>query len=113
MAATYTLNVMLDAAELQDMKESGYSLCIAKKVNNKYNVVWQGTSSVLVKHILFIPLNHISRFLENTRFQWTEQYGVFGQAGFTSGALVDTSTNTVPIQFGMLAHPYFTIFPSR
>lgn len=46
MATTYTLKIVLDAAEIQDLKEGKYSLCIAKKVNNKYNVVWHGTSSV-------------------------------------------------------------------
>lgn len=46
MATTYTLQVDLDTTQVALMKQSGYSLCLAKKVNNTYNVVWQGVSLV-------------------------------------------------------------------
>ncbi|KAF9455894.1 hypothetical protein BDZ94DRAFT_1241923, partial [Collybia nuda] len=83
MSTTYTLHIDLDDTELATLKSSGYSLCIAKKVNNAYNVVWQGIS-----------------FLSKNTFEWTEDYAVFGQVDFTSGALVSEATNILPIALG-------------
>ncbi len=50
--ATYTLTVNVDSADLVPLKEAGYKLCIAKRVNDKYDVVWSGSEYVL--HILYI-----------------------------------------------------------
>lgn len=44
--ATYSLNVLIDDAELTALKTSGYSLCVAKNVNGQFNVVWKGIQFV-------------------------------------------------------------------
>ncbi|KAF9455496.1 hypothetical protein BDZ94DRAFT_1316168 [Collybia nuda] len=83
---TYTLHVDLDNTQLNILQNSGFSLCIAKKVNNMYNVVWNSTS-----------------FIEKNTFQWTEDYALFGQVGFTSSALISAATNILPIEFRQTA----------
>ncbi|KAK7033904.1 hypothetical protein VNI00_012528 [Paramarasmius palmivorus] len=64
--ATYTLKLHIDPNQLQTMKRLNYNLCIAKKVNGVYTVVWQGDQQYLV---------------DNT-FEWTENYQVFGTNTF-------------------------------
>ncbi|KAF9456673.1 hypothetical protein BDZ94DRAFT_1275126 [Collybia nuda] len=81
--ATYLLNIVIDDAELKALKSSGYSLCVAKNVNGQFNVVWKG--------IQFLAFNTI---------EWTEQYQVFGEIGFTSGHPVKSGTNASSIQYG-------------
>ncbi|THG92689.1 hypothetical protein EW026_g8302 [Hermanssonia centrifuga] len=44
--ATYTLTVNVDSADLGPLKEAGYKLCTAKRVNDKYNVVWSGAEYI-------------------------------------------------------------------
>jgi len=66
------------------LKENKYHLCISKKVNDTYNVVWNST-------ILF-PCNNV--------FEWTEQYGVFGSSKNQTGHVVKNSTNIRNIQLG-------------
>lgn len=39
----YALNVRIDPAALPILIKAGYKLCIAKKVNNSYSVIWQGS----------------------------------------------------------------------
>jgi len=80
---TYSLTVNIDSTQYPVLKNSGYNLCIAKKVNGVYNVVWSGTT-----------------FLQNNFFQWVEDYQVFGQLTFTPGALVRAQTLDQDIQFG-------------
>lgn len=46
--ATYSLNVLIDDAELTALKTGGYSLCVAKNVNGQFNVVWKGIQFVFL-----------------------------------------------------------------
>lgn len=40
------------------------------------------------------------RFLAFNTVEWTEQYQVFGEVGFTNGRPVKSGTNARPIQYG-------------
>jgi len=80
---TYTLQVNIDPSIFPTLANAGYKLCIAKKVNNQYTVVWSGTT-----------------FLVKNTFQWTEEYQMFCTQKFTAGALVSASTVDQPIQYG-------------
>ncbi|KAK7033903.1 hypothetical protein VNI00_012527 [Paramarasmius palmivorus] len=82
--ATYTLNVFIDTNQLQLMKDLGYNLCIAKMFNDTYTVVWKGDML----------------YLQNNRFQWKEEYEVFGANTYEVGLLVENATNFEPIKFG-------------
>lgn len=42
----FNLTVTIDTAILPTLIDGGYKLCIAKKVNNQYTVVWQGSKWV-------------------------------------------------------------------
>lgn len=64
---TFTLNVEIDPLEMPVLKGSQYNLCVAKKVNGVYNVVWSGQQD----------------YLENNEFQWQESYQVLGTNTFT------------------------------
>ncbi|KAI0633776.1 hypothetical protein C8Q77DRAFT_1057829 [Trametes polyzona] len=68
--STFNLSVTIDTGILPTLVQAGYKLCIAKKVNGAYTVVWQG-----------------SNILVNNQFSWTAQYQVFGSIPFKSGAL--------------------------
>ncbi|TFK32273.1 hypothetical protein BDQ12DRAFT_716514 [Crucibulum laeve] len=82
--AEYTLNVQIDPEDLQTLKESKYNLCIARKVNGVYNVVWSGDA----------------QYLANNKFSWVDEYQVFGINKFKAGALVKASTNPHDIESG-------------
>ncbi|KAL1945720.1 hypothetical protein VTO73DRAFT_1722 [Trametes versicolor] len=81
--ATFTLTVNIASADITALKQAGYNLCIAKKVNNTYNTVWRGGS-----------------FLARNTFQWTSRYAVFGTETFAEGALVTAATESPEIKFG-------------
>ncbi|KAG7091917.1 hypothetical protein E1B28_008312 [Marasmius oreades] len=80
----YSLKVYISDESLTALKEYGYRLCIAKEVNGKYNVVFQGVSKLL---------------FQNT-FQFEDYYRVFGTNKFADGALIDASTKKYPIMGG-------------
>ncbi|KAJ7752632.1 hypothetical protein B0H16DRAFT_1243015, partial [Mycena metata] len=63
-----------------------YKLCISKKVNNGYSVVWAG-----------------SGFGVQNTFRWEEEYQLFAQTTFKEGALVEAKTNVVDMVYGQHA----------
>ncbi|KAJ6568851.1 hypothetical protein B0H19DRAFT_938570 [Mycena capillaripes] len=86
MSNTFTLHVNVAPDQVQLLKTAGYQLCISKKVNNDYCVVWQG-----------------SAFNAVNTFQWVEQYQVFASNTFENGALVQATSAPVAIAFGQTA----------
>ncbi|KAJ7456022.1 hypothetical protein B0H11DRAFT_1739596 [Mycena galericulata] len=86
MSNTFTLIVKIDPQQVTLLKEAGYSLCISKKVNNVYCVVWQSMS-----------------FSVTNTINWTESYQTWASVKFAEGALVRAETNAVPIAFGQTA----------
>ncbi|SPQ25513.1 86d7d136-d8f3-4032-b247-2e46fde6a79f [Thermothielavioides terrestris] len=93
MAQVYTLNVLIDNAVLA--LHSKDSLCIAKKVNGVYDVVFQGAAPV--------PSGDQKLLLANNQFQWTEEYRVFLTQSFGNGVMISHSTTPVEISFGQVA----------
>ncbi|KAH9851400.1 hypothetical protein C2E23DRAFT_886576 [Lenzites betulinus] len=83
---SYTLTVVVNSADIPILKAAGYKLCLAKKVNNSFNVIWQG-----------------GNFLYRNTFTWSAKYQVFGSNDYTNGALVEAATETVNIQYGQTA----------
>ncbi|PPQ64860.1 hypothetical protein CVT26_002578 [Gymnopilus dilepis] len=83
LAQTFNLTVQISDNQLTNLKDLGYNLCIAKKVNQNYTVVWSGNQS----------------YLSNNIFEWEESYQVFGTNTFQNGALVNVATNQVDIAF--------------
>jgi len=79
---TYTLNVNIDPTVFPVLKQS-YNLCIAKKVNGTYNVVWQGGT-----------------FEEKNVFSWVESYQTFATQTYAQGLLVSASCIPENIQAG-------------
>ncbi|KAI0633822.1 hypothetical protein C8Q77DRAFT_1117258 [Trametes polyzona] len=73
-------------SDIASLKAGGFRLCLAKKVNNTFNVVWQG-----------------GNFLYNNLFTWNSQYQVFGSNHYNEGTLVQASTEVVNIQPGLTA----------
>ncbi|KAK4183267.1 hypothetical protein QBC35DRAFT_467432 [Podospora australis] len=88
--ATYTLNVEIDNRVLA--LHSKDSLCIAKKVNGTYDVVFQGAAP--------IPTGDQQLLLGNNTFQWTEEYRVFLTQSFGNGVFISHATDPVDIRFG-------------
>jgi hypothetical protein len=86
LAATQkTVKIQIASADLTRLKQSGYKLCFARKVQNEdYNVVWQSYTN----------------YLSNSTFSWTPQYQLFGSNVFQAGLEVDVSTNLVSIGLG-------------
>jgi hypothetical protein len=82
--ATYILQVNIDPGMLPFLRDGGYYLCIAKKVNEKYNVVWSGQRDFLAANI----------------YQWKENYQVFGIQSFKQGDIVKPVTAEQDIAFG-------------
>ncbi|KAG7094765.1 hypothetical protein E1B28_005581 [Marasmius oreades] len=80
----YGLKVYISDESLTALKEYGYRLCIAKEVNGKFNVVFQGVNKLL---------------FQNT-FRFEDRYRVFGTNTFSDGALIEASTKKNPILGG-------------
>ncbi|TFK35756.1 hypothetical protein BDQ12DRAFT_668379 [Crucibulum laeve] len=80
----YTLVVEIANNQMETLKEGGFNLCVAKKANGAYTVVWSGKSD----------------YLHENTFSWEEDYQVFGLNKFKLGALVKAETNEVDIAFG-------------
>jgi len=85
----FTLTVNIGKQSYQALKEGGYKLCICKKVNGVYDIVWSGTADFEK---------------DNNVFQWTESYAVFGIEGSGSETHEVGSTNTgiQPIDFNQV-----------
>jgi hypothetical protein len=78
MSKTKEIRVQIATNDLQALKQSGYNLCFAKKVNNSFNVVWKSSSNYLAVNL----------------FSWTAQYELFGSNTFQNGVVVRSVTNT-------------------
>lgn len=85
--ATKTVTVEVDSNILKTLKDSGYSLCFAKKVGDTYNVVWSSSTG----------------FLSNNDFSWQPQYQLFGTNTFQAAVVVKATTNTQNIQLGQIS----------
>ncbi|KIK52899.1 hypothetical protein GYMLUDRAFT_265291 [Collybiopsis luxurians FD-317 M1] len=81
----YNLDVLIDKEQLQLLLDNSYTLCIARKVNDQYNVVWKSIKDLK---------------LEDNRFEWANKYQVFASNTFKAGALVEAVSNDEPIQYG-------------
>ncbi|THG96720.1 hypothetical protein EW026_g5164 [Hermanssonia centrifuga] len=81
---TYTLTISVNPDDISNLQNAGYRLCIAKRVNNKYTVVWWsgGVSTA-----------------RNT-FAWDAEFQVFGALRFQQGLRVRPDTNAQEIKFG-------------
>lgn len=80
-----TINIGDDDFDM--LKDGGYSLCFAKKVNGAYNVVWQSADE----------------YLQSNTFSWVPMYRLFGSNKFVGNQRVAVSTNTQPIELGQQA----------
>ncbi|TFK33674.1 hypothetical protein BDQ12DRAFT_766366 [Crucibulum laeve] len=69
---------------MEVLKSGGFNLCVAKKVNGAYTVVWSGKND----------------YLHKNTFAWEEDYQVFGSNQFKVGALVQAETNEEDIAYG-------------
>lgn len=79
-----TVTIKIDGSDLENLKEEGYKICFAKKVNDGYNVVWQSESGY---------------YASNT-FSWKPLYQLFGSDEFEGDVTVSVSTNVVDIGLG-------------
>lgn len=87
MTMSKTVNIILDATTLKELKSSDYKLCFAKKVGEfDYNVVWQSYDD----------------YLENNSFSWVPMYAVFGSNKFQPAVPVQVSCDPVAIQIGQM-----------
>ncbi|KIK56702.1 hypothetical protein GYMLUDRAFT_47003, partial [Collybiopsis luxurians FD-317 M1] len=83
---TYTLRIHIGSNQLPFLQnpEAPHTLCIARKVNEEYNIVWKGFED----------------FSENTFIRWVNgNYLVFASSAFKNGALVKATSNSQSIQF--------------
>jgi hypothetical protein len=76
-AANKDINIEISAEDFRVLKDAGYSLCIAKKLGDSYNVVWNAS----LNYLMF-----------NT-FSYTPIYQLFGITFFQSNVTVRASTN--------------------
>ena len=74
---TKKLNIEIALRDLRRLKNTGYKLCFAKKVNNRFNVIWEASGNYLHK-------NEIS---------WMPIYELFASDEFSGGKMVKVTTN--------------------
>lgn len=82
-----SITIKIPNNELIKLKENHYRLCLAKKVNDTYNVVW--TSNV--------------DYLSHNNFSWTPHFQLFGTNTFEDNVKVVAQTNQRNIWLGQQA----------
>ena len=86
--ADKTIIVEIDVDDLSTLKDNGYRLCFAKKTGSSdeltYDVVWQA-------YLEYLSYNY---------FGYVFDYQIFCTNNFEDGALVQTRTTLVDIDFG-------------
>jgi hypothetical protein len=83
-AVQKTVTIEVAEQDLIELKEGGYNLCFAKKVNSVYDVVWQSSGN----------------FLITNTFSWSPLYQLFVTNSFTANAAVEMASNMVDIALG-------------
>jgi hypothetical protein len=79
-----SVTIEIASGDIETLKAGRYSLCFARNVGGRYNVIWQAYSDFLAKNW----------------FGWTAQYQLFGtSAGYPAGS----ETNAVDIAPGQQA----------
>ncbi|TFK33675.1 hypothetical protein BDQ12DRAFT_727609 [Crucibulum laeve] len=81
---SYTLVVEISTDQLEVLKSKGFNLCVAKKVNGAYTVIWSRKSD----------------YLHKNTFKWDKDYQVFGLNEFKVGSRAEAQTNEVDITYG-------------
>jgi hypothetical protein len=81
------VQIHINQTDYDQLKSSGYNLCVAQKVNDAYTVACLGTFD----------------YLPSTRVSWLPTYQVFGTNFFNAGAQAVVETNPVDIDFGQRA----------
>jgi hypothetical protein len=79
----YTLTIEIGNRIFHWLKDNGFNLCICKKVDDMYNVVWHGGG--------FFPENH---------YEWTQEFAVFGSDQYKVKTPVEVSTEVQDIARG-------------
>ncbi|MFJ5991317.1 hypothetical protein [Lentzea sp. NPDC092896] len=79
-----SVDIRIAPEDLKTLKDSGYKLCFAKKVNETYNVVWQSADS----------------YLHENTFSWQPLYHLFGSNTFQGNVSVRVATNEVAVGLG-------------
>ncbi len=82
-----TVTVNIDVKDFDYLKDNNYSLCFAKKVQDKYTVVWKALKE-------YLPVNI---------FSWTPQYTLSGTNHYEASIEVVTNTNVVEIGLGEIS----------
>ncbi|KAI0373558.1 hypothetical protein BV20DRAFT_937644 [Pilatotrama ljubarskyi] len=82
-----TLRVAINTADASRLRTAGYKLCLAKRVNDTFNVIW--------KSGVFLNVNN---------FYWDPEYRVFGtKTSNGEGAIVQADREPVEIRPGQIA----------
>jgi hypothetical protein len=79
---TYTLRISVDPNVCRALIDAGYKLCVARKISEKYDVVWSCTD-----------------FMVENELQWKDNFALFCTNSFKSGSPV-WSGGLMPIAFG-------------
>ncbi|SDL50489.1 hypothetical protein SAMN04488074_111180 [Lentzea albidocapillata subsp. violacea] len=84
MTDTRSVTIRIPDAKLEELKNDGYSLCFAKKVNGKFNVVWQSADD----------------YISDNTFSWQPQYQLFGGNTMDGPLRVHVRSKQLPIGLG-------------
>lgn len=78
------VTIEIDVGDLGTLKAGSYSLCIAKKVEGGYGVVWDASR----------------QFIHTNRISWKSEFELFGAHRFVDGIGVTPGTNRQPVRLG-------------
>lgn len=86
-AAQKKVTIKIDDNDLDELKNSHYSLCFAKKIGNfDYNVIWKS----------------LKKYLYSNEFLWTPLYQIFATNEFQDSVKVKASTKMKNIGLGQI-----------
>lgn len=79
------LRIKIESDDFRALKDSGYLLCLAKKVDGyPFNIIWHAYAV----------------FFEMNQFRWTPDYKLFASNAFIPGEVVQESIAAVPVGLG-------------
>lgn len=78
------VTIEIEVDDLQMLRVGNYSLCIAKKVEGGYGVVWDASR----------------QFNHTNQISWKSEFELFGVRKFGDGIPVNSGTNRQPVRLG-------------
>ena len=85
-ATEKSVSIFVPTAARTILKDAGFGLCLARAVNEEFNVVWDSRRG--------------SSFIYETQITWIPEFSVFARETFEDGARITETSNKIRMNLG-------------